>query len=146
LYFPHLINPPYTASGFAVGLLVGFTGVVGGALMTPLLVLLFGIHPSTAVGTDLLYAGVTKISGSAVHGLNGAIDWRVARRLASGSVPGAALALWTLSHFGVDSEGTGAAITTTLGVALMLTAVALLFRRRLLKAAAPFLDRLKSRR
>ena len=59
LSFLYLINPLYTASGFAVGMLVGFTGVGGGALMTPLLVLLFGIHPATAVGTDLLYAGVT---------------------------------------------------------------------------------------
>ena len=78
-----MIDPLYAASGFAVGALVGFTGVGGGSLMTPLLVLLFGVHPATAVGTDLLYAGVTKITGSAVHGLNGAIDWRVARRLAS---------------------------------------------------------------
>ena len=67
--FLHLINPLYTASGFAVGMLVGFTGVGGGSLMTPLLVLLFGIHPATAVGTDLLYAGITKIIGSIVHGL-----------------------------------------------------------------------------
>ena len=141
----HLINPLYTASGVTVGALVGFPGVGGGSLMTPLLVLLFGIHPATAVGTDLLYAGLTKISGSAVHGLNGAIDWRVARRLASGSVPGAALALWALSHFGVDSNGTSAAITTTLGFALILTAVALVFRRRLLQAAAAFLDRRSDR-
>ena len=137
----HLINPLYTASGFAVGALVGFTGVGGGSLMTPLLVLLFGIHPATAVGTDLLYAGVTKISGSAVHSFNNAIDWRVTRRLASGSIPASALALWTLAHLGLDSKGTSAAITTTLGFALILTAVALLFRRRLLKAAASFLDR-----
>ena len=89
----HLINPLYSASGFAVGALVGFTGVGGGSLMTPLLVLLFGIHPATAVGTDLLYAGLTKICGSAVHGFNDSIDWRVTRRLASGSVPAAALTL-----------------------------------------------------
>ena len=138
--FLHLINPLYTASGFAVGMLVGFTGVGGGALMTPLLVLLFGIHPATAVGTDLLYAGVTKISGSAVHGLNGAIDWRVARRLASGSIPAAALSLLTLSHLGVDSKGTSAVITTTLGFALILTAVTLIFRRRLLATVTSFLD------
>jgi uncharacterized membrane protein YfcA len=137
----HLINPLYSASGFAVGLLVGFTGVGGGSLMTPLLVLLFGIHPATAVGTDLLYAGLTKTCGSLVHGINDAIDWRVVRRLASGSVPAAALALWTLSHFGVDAKGTNAAITTTLGFALILTAVTLLFRRRLLTGASAFLDR-----
>src|SRR5271166_1597701 len=134
-------QPALHASGFAVGALVGFTGVGGGSLMTPLLVLLFGIHPATAVGTDLLYAGVTKICGSAVHSHNNAIDWRVVRRLASGSVPAAALALWTLSRFGVDSKGTNAAITTTLGFALILTAVTLIFRRRLLKAVASFLDR-----
>ena len=139
--FLHLINPLYTASGFAVGMLVGFTGVGGGALMTPLLVLLFGIHPATAVGTDLLYAGVTKISGSLVHGLNDAIDWRVTRRLASGSVPAAALSLLTLSRLGVDSKGTSAVITSTLGLALILTAVTLVFRRRLLAAVAAFLDR-----
>ena len=137
----HLINPLYTASGFVVGALVGFTGVGGGSLMTPLLVLLFGIHPATAVGTDLLYAGLTKICGSLVHGANDAIDWRVTRRLALGSVPAAALALATLSHYGVDSKGASAAITTTLGFALILTAVTLLFRRRLLQATAAFLER-----
>ena len=65
--FLHAINPLYSLSGLVVGALVGFTGVGGGSLMTPLLVLLFGIHPATAVGTDLLYAGLTKIGGSAVH-------------------------------------------------------------------------------
>lgn len=139
--FLHLINPLYTLSGLVVGALVGFTGVGGGSLMTPLLVLLFGIHPATAVGTDLLYAGLTKICGSAVHGRNNAIDWRVVRRLASGSAPAAALTLWGLSHFGLDSKGTSTAITTTLGFALLLTAVTLVFRKRLLKAAGAFLDR-----
>src|SRR5277367_6644212 len=115
-------HPLYALSGLAVGLLVGFTGVGGGSLMTPLLVLLFGIHPATAVGTDLLYAGVTKISGSIVHGLHGAIDWRVTRRLAAGSIPGAAFSLWMLSRFGLDSKGTSDVITTTLGIALLLTA------------------------
>src|SRR6516165_9077486 len=121
----NIINPLYAFSGLLVGTLVGFTGVGGGSLMTPLLVLLFGIHPATAVGTDLLYAGLTKICGSAVHGRNKAIDWRVVARLASGSVPGAALALWALAHFGIDSKGASATITTTLGIALLLTAVTL---------------------
>jgi uncharacterized protein len=141
LSLTHLINPLYTLSGFAVGALVGFTGVGGGSLMTPLLVLLFGIHPATAVGTDLLYAGITKISGSAVHGFNGAIDWRVVRRLALGSVPAAALTLLALAYFGVDAKGTNVAITTSLGFALILTAITLLFRRQLLKASASFFDR-----
>ncbi len=137
----HLINPLYTASAFAVGALVGFTGVGGGSLMTPILVLVFGIHPATAVGTDLIYAGLTNISGSFVHGFNRAIDWRVTRRLAMGSVPAAALTLWTLSHFGVEFKGTSAAITTTLGFALILTAFTLVFRQRLLRAVAAFFDR-----
>jgi uncharacterized protein len=137
----HLINPLYTLSGFVVGVLVGFTGVGGGSLMTPLLVLLFGIHPATAVGTDLLYAGVTKICGSFVHSANGAVDWRVTRRLASGSIPAAALTLFALSHFGVQSGAVSAAITTTLGFALLLTAVTLIFRKRLLAATAAFLER-----
>lgn len=137
----HFFHPLYSLSGLVVGMLVGFTGVGGGSLMTPLLVLLFGIHPATAVGTDLLYAGVTKITGSAVHGFNGAIDWRVVRRLASGSVPAAALTLLALAHVGFDTRGTSVAISTTLGFALILTAVAIIFRKRLLQGSAEFFDR-----
>ena len=85
------IDPLYSLSGFLVGFLVGQTGVGGGSLMTPLLVLLFGIHPATAVGTDLLYAGMTKSMGTLVHGLNKTVDWRVTGRLACGSVPAAML-------------------------------------------------------
>ena len=84
-----LIDPLYSLPGFAVGLLVGMTGVGGGSLMTPLLVLLFGVHPATAVGTDLLYAAATKTCGSLVHGLAGSIKWEIVRRLATGSVPAA---------------------------------------------------------
>jgi uncharacterized membrane protein YfcA len=121
-------------------MLVGFTGVGGGSLMTPLLVLLFGIHPSTAVGTDLLYAGITKISGSAVHSLNGAVDWRVVRRLALGSAPAAALTLFGLSYFGQGTAATGHIITTTLGFALLLTAVIILFRRWVIATYGPMLE------
>src|ERR1700675_2107208 len=84
-------HPLYAVSGLVVGLLVGFTGVGGGSLMTPLLVLLFGIHPATAVGTDLLYAGVHKTGGTLVHSFNRSVDWRIAGRLAIGSVPASAL-------------------------------------------------------
>src|SRR6201988_5082744 len=90
----HALNWLYVASGLAVGFLVGLTGVGGGSLMTPLLVLLFGVHPATAVGTDLLYAAVTKAAGTLVHGLKGSVDWRVSGRLATGSVPAAAVTLW----------------------------------------------------
>jgi len=93
----------YSIAGFCVSLLVGMTGVGGGSLMTPLLVLLFGIHPATAVGTDLLYAAATKSAGTLVHGLNRNIDWRIVGRLAAGSVPMTALTLLALSGFGIYS-------------------------------------------
>jgi uncharacterized protein len=134
----NLIHIPFTISGFFVGALVGLTGVGGGALMTPLLVLLFGIHPATAVGTDLLYAGATKMSGTAVHGLRGSIDWRVVRRLASGSAPAALITLLALSFFGAQSSKASGAITTILGVTLLLTATALLFRPFLVQKFAPY--------
>jgi uncharacterized membrane protein YfcA len=128
----HAINPLYSLSGLGVGLLVGFTGVGGGSLMTPLLVMVFGIHPATAVGTDLLYAGLTKISGSAIHSYNGAIDWKVVRRLALGSAPAATLTLIALSVLGQRSNMASHVITTTLGFALLMTAVTLLFRKWLI--------------
>jgi uncharacterized membrane protein YfcA len=127
-----LIHPLYVASGFAVGFLVGMTGVGGGSLMTPLLILLFKVHPLTAVGTDLIYASVTKSGGSLVHGFNRTIDWRIVLRLATGSLPasiGTMLLLWWLE---IDQAAYSALVTKVLGVALLLTAAALLFRRRLL--------------
>lgn len=126
------IKPLYVLSGFAVGFLVGMTGVGGGSLMTPLLILLFKIHPVTAVGTDLIYASVTKTGGSLVHGLNRTIDWRIVRRLASGSLPASLLTLLVLWLLKVDAASYSALVTKVLGVALLLTAAALLFRRRLL--------------
>ena len=87
------IDPLYSLSGFAVGMLVGMTGVGGGSLMTPLLILLFGIHPATAVGTDLLYASATKTGGTLIHGAIGTVDWRIVGRLAAGSVPMTAVTL-----------------------------------------------------
>ncbi len=71
------VQPIYSMAGFAVGILIGLTGVGGGSLMTPLLILLFGLHPSTAVGTDLLFAATTKTAGTLVHGINHTIDWRL---------------------------------------------------------------------
>src|SRR5574340_271874 len=95
----------YTVAGFSVGAIVGLTGVGGGSLMTPLLVLLFGIHPSVAVGTDLLYAAITKAGGTLAHGMKGTVDWTVTRRLAAGSIPAAALTLVLVGKFapgGID--------------------------------------------
>jgi uncharacterized membrane protein YfcA len=127
--FIHSINWLYSVSGFAVGLLVGLTGVGGGSLMTPLLVMLFGIHPATAVGTDLLYAAATKSVGTVVHGFSGTVHWGIVGRLAAGSVPATALTLWALYHFHLKQNSSHGVITTTLGVALILTAVAILFRK-----------------
>ncbi|MEI9987919.1 MAG: sulfite exporter TauE/SafE family protein [Aliidongia sp.] len=132
-----VIDPLYSLSGLAVGALVGMTGVGGGSLMTPLLVLLFGIHPATAVGTDLLYAAITKTGGTLVHGASRTVDWRITRRLAIGSVPAAIVTLTVANHFGLLGQHSGSAlITTVLGVALILTAVALVFRTKLLALAA----------
>src|SRR6187401_3057767 len=122
-----MIDPLYSLSGFAVGLLVGMTGVGGGALMTPILIMLFGIHPATAVGTDLLYAAATKTGGSLVHGFARSIDWRVVGRLATGSVPATILTLAALSHFNLSGEAARNLITLVLSVALFLTAFVLVF-------------------
>jgi hypothetical protein len=126
----------YALSGLLVGMLVGMTGVGGGSLMTPLLILLFGIRPETAVGTDLLYASVTKTAGTAVHGIAGSIDWRVVGRLASGSLLGAVLTIYGLSLIGPWGPEVNAIITTVLGAALFLTVLALLFRKSIERIAA----------
>jgi uncharacterized membrane protein YfcA len=81
------IEPLYSISGFGVGFLIGMMGMGGGSLMTPLLILLFGIQPATAVGTDLLFAAATKSVGSVIHGLARSIHWRVVGLLAIGSIP-----------------------------------------------------------
>ncbi|HMK90309.1 MAG TPA: sulfite exporter TauE/SafE family protein [Methylocystis sp.] len=124
------INLLYSLSGLLIGGLVGLTGVGGGSLMTPLLVLLFGVAPTTAVGTDLLYAAITKSNGTLVHGLNGAVDWRIVRRLAAGSIPATLLSLVLLWKLGGDSHGgANGLVTSVLGIALVLTGASILFRR-----------------
>jgi uncharacterized membrane protein YfcA len=123
------INPLYTLSGLAVGFLVGLTGVGGGSLMTPLLVLVFHIHPTTAVGTDLLYAAATKTVGTGVHGFKKTVQWDIVGRLALGSVPATAATLWFLSLQGKGADAPHGLITIVLGWALVLTAIAVLFRK-----------------
>ena len=134
------IEPLYSLAGLAVGMLVGLTGVGGGSLMTPLLVLAFGFHPATAVGTDLLYAAATKSVGTAVHGHGGTVDWTVVRRLASGSVPATVVTLTVLACLGAGIGGAQHVITVTLGIALVATAVAMLFRGRLVARFGHSLD------
>jgi uncharacterized membrane protein YfcA len=122
-----LLNP---LAGLLVGLLVGFTGVGGGALMTPLLVFVFGVAPQTAVETDLLFASITKLFGGWVHGKRGSIDWLVLWRLAGGSLPAAALTV-ALLHYSPQQAGLKAMILPALGAALALTSLAMIFQSRL---------------
>ncbi len=125
------IDPHYAIAGFLVGVLVGVTGVGGGSLMTPILIVLFGVSPATAVGTDLLFAAATKTVGSLVHGFNRTIEWRVVRRLAIGSVPATVLALIVLSLLQMSTGGARHVITAILTVAILLTAGVLIARNRI---------------
>jgi len=118
-----------TVAGFGVGALVGMTGVGGGSLMTPILVLLFGVAPVAAVGTDLWFACITKMAGGAVHHSNDGVDWQVVRRLATGSLPAAALTLLWLHVTGGGQVKQGL-IMDALACVLILTALAMLFRKR----------------
>jgi uncharacterized membrane protein YfcA len=138
----HLVDPRFSLSGLLVGLLVGLTGVGGGAVMTPLLVLMFGIHPSTAVGTDLLYACATKSLGTLVHGLSHNVDWRLTRRLAYGSVPTTIVTLLALSRVQLSGTAQGQVISIILCVMLLITALALVFRTPLLAVSLRHIERI----
>lgn len=122
----------HATAGLLVGLLVGLTGVGGGSLMTPLLVLAFGVSPQTAVGTDLLYAAITKITGSAVHGWRDTVDWKIVRRLAYGSIPAALLTLVVLSYVGKVGASSEHVILLSLAGLLAITSLTVLFRSRLI--------------
>ena len=128
-----MIDPLYVVSGFGVGLLVGMTGVGGGSLMTPLLILLFGIHPATAVGTDLLYAAATKTGGSAAHGWARSIHWPAVIRLASGSIPASILTLVVLWQLDLNGESSRSLVNLVLCFALFLTAASLIFRKAIMQ-------------
>lgn len=126
--FLQAVTPLSVLSGFVVGLLVGLTGVGGGSLMTPLLILLFGTPATTAVGTDLLYAAATKSVGSIAHARKQTVDWRITGLLASGSLPGAVLTVFVLYLLGVTGDTSPRLITVTLGIALFLSAAAVVAR------------------
>ena len=119
-------------AGLAVGILVGATGVGGGAVMTPLLVLLMGVAPHTAVGTDLLYASLTKMFGVGIHHSGRRVDWQVVRYLASGSLPAAIATLVWLHWAGSNGIREGV-IIIALGVVLIITALTMILK--------PFLNR-----
>ena len=125
----------FVVAGLVVGFIVGMTGVGGGSLMTPIL-LWFGINPAAAVGTDLLYAAITKAGGVFVHQRNRNIDWTVTGWLAAGSVPAAALTLLALALLPGDQQATNALIKHALGIVLLLTALAILFKKQIFAFAS----------
>lgn len=133
----------YSVSGLFVGCLVGLTGVGGGSLMTPLLILLFGVHPATAVGTDLLYAAVTKSVATAVHGLKGTVDWPITLRLAAGSVPTTVLTIALLHNVSDHGHSYAQVLSPVLAVSLVLTAVSLVLRRQILNLATRHLTEMR---
>lgn len=120
----------YIIAGLVVGFIVGMTGVGGGSLMTPIL-LYFGVSPASAVGTDLLYAAITKAGGIHVHHKKKNIDWKITGELALGSLPAAGATLWMLHSISIDTEALNKIIKVTLGYALLLTAIAILFKNRI---------------
>lgn len=124
----------FIVAGLLVGFIVGMTGVGGGSLMTPIL-LWFGVNPAAAVGTDLLYAAITKAGGVWVHQKNRNIDWAITGWLALGSVPAAGLTLLFLKSLDSSPDATNAVIKHALGVVLVLTALAIFFKKRLLAFA-----------
>jgi uncharacterized protein len=141
----HWVDLAYALSGFCVGALVGMTGVGGGSLMTPVLILLFGVHPATAVGTDLLYAATTKTGGTLIHSVHRTIEWPIVGRLAAGSIPAAALTIWALSRVNMNSDASRVLINDVLGAALFLTAIVLVFRQRILAAYVAHIGELDAR-
>src|SRR5260221_852928 len=128
-----MIDPLYVVSGFGVGVLVGMTGVGGGSLMTPLLILLFSVHPATAVGTDLLYAAATKTGGTVAHGWARSIHWPAVIRLASGSIPASILTLVVLWQLDLNGESSRSLVNLVLCFALFLTAASLMFRKAIMQ-------------
>jgi uncharacterized membrane protein YfcA len=126
----------YIIAGFVVGFLVGLTGVGGGSLMTPILLLFFHIKPAVAVGTDLLFASFTKSVGIFAHGKLGNIDWRMVTLLAIGSIPASIATISVLRTMDVESSSAIAAIKFWLGVALIITSIAVLLRSKLMALVA----------
>jgi hypothetical protein len=121
---------PEVVAGALTGLIVGMTGVGGGALMTPILLLFFGIAPATAVGTDLWFAALTKLVATRIHHGRGLIDWQVVKRLWLGSLVCSALAMAYL-HWNPMSAGGFATLKKAIGGAVLLTALGLVFQTRL---------------
>lgn len=120
----------YIAAGAGVGLAIGLTGVGGGSLMTPLLIL-FGFPYNVAIGTDLLYAAITKAGGMVTHARQQTVEWRTVAFLAAGSIPASIVTAQLLSSVFSDSSEYQGILTRSLGVMLVLTATVILFNGRL---------------
>jgi uncharacterized membrane protein YfcA len=123
-----MLDLGYVIAGFFVGTIVGLTGVGGGSLMTPLLIFFFGVKPYMAVGTDLLFAAVTKFGGTLSFARQRIVPWRVVGLLSLGSIPASLCTIGVLRWVGPASAQVQSLMTTTLGVALLLTAVAMLYK------------------
>ncbi|MEJ6024328.1 sulfite exporter TauE/SafE family protein [Ramlibacter sp. PS4R-6] len=123
-------NPMLATAGAFTGVLVGLTGVGGGSVMTPILLLIFGTAPMAAVGTDLWFAAFTKIAATKVHSARGLIDWQVVRRLWLGSLPASAATMWWLSTYPVDAHSTEW-VKGAIAMAILVTATAMLFQEQL---------------
>ena len=123
-----MIDLGYVFAGFFVGTIVGLTGVGGGSLMTPLLIFFFGVKPYMAVGTDLLFAAFTKLGGTVSFTRQRIVPWRVVIQLSLGSIPAALITLAVLRHVGPADPAVQTLMTTTLGLALLLTAAATLYK------------------
>ena len=118
----------FILAGFAVGLIIGLTGVGGGSLMTPILIFFFGVKPYMAVGTDLLFAAFTKMGGTLSLARQRLVPWRVVGQLCAGSIPASLITLAVLHRLGPASPEVQKLMTTTLGMALLLTAAAMLYK------------------
>ena len=123
----------YTLAGAVTGLVVGITGVGGGAVMTPILILLLGVAPATAVATDLWFAAITKLFGAGIHSVGGNIDWQVVRRLWMGSIP-VAIVVAILVALNAKPEKVSW-LTTAIGVVVLITAIGMFLAPVLIKAA-----------
>ena len=118
----------YPISGLLIGMLVGLTGVGGGSLMTPMLIIVFGMRALNAIGVDLLFAAITKAFGTAIHGSVRTVEWRVVGWMLAGSIPMTLVTLATLAVLGAPSAEVNRAVGKALGAALILTAVSVALR------------------
>jgi len=124
----------YPIVGLVVGIVVGLTGVGGGSLMTPTLVFLFKVPLDIAIGTDLVFASLTKIAGVAAHGVRGNVNWRIVSRLAAGSLPASIATILVMSQVKADGKPLDHVVLPLLGFSLVATAAAVMLRKRILAA------------